>query len=295
MTQTSEQPAPRPGPGLQLVPSLAEWSALRPTLPAPVGLVPTMGAIHEGHLSLVRRARAENRTVVVWIFVNPKQFGDAEDFDKYPRDLGADLALLEREGVDCVLAPPVEEVYPPGFQTHVEVGEVSQPLEGKHRPGHFRGVATVVTKMFCLTRCDKAYFGQKDAQQTVVVRRLTQDLGIPTEIVICPTIREPDGLALSSRNLRLSRPQRAAAPVLHRALKEAEGALNCGERDGEALRQRMRDVLAGEPLARVEYVSIADPATLAEYDAITGPVLASLAVYVGKTRLIDNLLLELRG
>ncbi len=296
MAQTSQKF--QRGGALQTVTSLADWKALRPSLPASLGLVPTMGAIHEGHLSLARRARAENEVAVVWIFVNPKQFGPQGDFDSYPRDLAADLSLLEAEGVDYVLAPPVEDVYPPGFQTYVEVEELSRPLEGQHRPGHFRGVATVVAKMFCLTQCRRAYFGQKDAQQTLVVARLARDQGMLTEIVVCPTVRQPDGLALSSRNVYLSPRERKAATILHRALKDCEVALNCGERDGEVLRRRMLDMLAREPLAQVEYVSIANPETLAEFgpgpNAITGPALASLAVNFGNTRLIDNLMLELR-
>ena len=269
--------------------SLPAWAAHRRALQGTLGLVPTMGYLHKGHISLVRRSLEENDSTVVWIFVNAKQFDQSPDFAAYPRDMERDLRLLEELGTDLVLAPRADEVYPEGFQTHVTVEQVAEPLEGLHRPGHFRGVATVVAKMLCLTQPHRAYFGQKDAQQTVVVRRMVADLGIPAEIVVCPTVRESDGLALSSRNVNLSPPERIAATVLYRALRDAEGAIACGEREGDTLRARMRAVLAAEPLARVDYVSIADPDTLQESATVTGPVLASLAVHIGKTRLIDNL------
>lgn len=272
-----------------VVDSISEWKALRGDLSSSLGLVPTMGALHEGHLSLVRRARRENEVVVVWIFVNPKQFGEAEDFETYPRDMEADGALLEAEGCDYILAPGVEDVYPPGFQTHVEVEGLTAPLEGIYRPGHFRGVTTVVAKMLCLAQPRHAYFGQKDAQQSLVVRRMAQDLGMLCEIVVCPTIREPDGLAMSSRNVHLNAREREAAAVLFKALRDVEVAVACGERDAEALRGRMRALLEKEPLARIEYASIADPETLEECSVLAAPALASLAVYIGKTRLIDNI------
>jgi len=273
--------------------SFAEWKAARPEMKGTLGLVPTMGALHEGHLSLVRRAREENDLVVVWIFVNPKQFPEKNDFSSYPRDLQLDLKALEGTGTDFVLAPQVEDVYPSNYQTYVDVEDLSQPLEGAHRAGHFRGVATVVTKMFCLTRCDRAYFGQKDAQQTLVVKRMVEDLCLPLEVVICPTIREPDGLAMSSRNLLLSREHRQASPIVYRALMDVEAAVKCGERNGEKLRQIMLKRLAKEPLANVEYVSLADPATLKECDQVTDGALASLAVRFGNIRLIDNLIINL--
>ena len=278
---------------MQIIHSLTEWKALRPTLTGTVGLIPTMGALHEGHLSLIRRARAENDIAVLWIFVNPKQFGEEGDFAVYPRVMDEDLRLAEECAVDYVLAPGVDDVYPEGFQTYVTVEEAGQPLEGAHRPGHFRGVATVVAKMLCLTQPRKAYFGQKDAQQCAVVRRMVEDLGMLTEIVVCPTIREPDGLAISSRNVHLDARERKAAQVLFRALEDAEIAVRCGERDCAKLRGRMMDILLKEPRAEVDYVSIAHPETLAECDTITGPAVASLAVHIGKTRLIDNIPLDL--
>jgi pantoate--beta-alanine ligase len=254
----------------------------------PVGLVPTMGWLHEGHRALMRRARADNATSVVTIFVNPRQFNEAADYTRYPRNEARDLEIAEAEGVDLVFGPGVDEVYPPGFDTTVTVGEVARPLEGAARPGHFAGVATVVAVLFGLVRADRAYFGQKDAQQVMVIRQMARDLAIGTEVIACPTIREPDGLALSSRNVHLSPAERAAAPVLHRALLAALAAWSGGERSGDALRAVMREVLASEPLAEVAYVSIADGTTLAELDRVDGPALASLAVRVGATRLIDN-------
>ncbi|HEX4898584.1 MAG TPA: pantoate--beta-alanine ligase [Candidatus Limnocylindrales bacterium] len=254
----------------------------------PIGLVPTMGWLHDGHRALMVRARAENATAVVSIFVNPRQFGDPADLARYPRNEARDLETCEAEGVDLVFAPSVEEVYPPGFDTVVAVGSIARPLEGAARPGHFDGVATVVAILFGLVRADRAYFGQKDAQQVAVIRRMAIDLAIPTEVIACPTIREPDGLAMSSRNVHLSPAERGAAPVLRRALLAAREAWLGGERSGEVLRDRMRALLAEEPLATVEYVSCADAATLAELDRVDGPALLSLAVRFGTTRLIDN-------
>jgi pantoate--beta-alanine ligase len=266
-------------------------AALREALrdvPRPVGLVPTMGWLHEGHRALVGRARAENATTVVTIFVNPRQFNEAADYTKYPRNEERDLAMLEDETVDLVFAPDVEEVYPPGFDTTVSVGAVAEPLEGAARPGHFDGVVTVVAILFSLVGAERAYFGQKDAQQVMVIRQMARDLAIGTEVIACPTVREPDGLALSSRNVHLTPDQRRAAPVLHRALLAARAAWEDGERSGTGLRDVMLTELATEPLAEVEYVSVADAATLAELDTLHGPALASLAVRFGATRLIDN-------
>ena len=277
---------------MEIVQSLSQWKSLRPKLKGTLGLVPTMGALHDGHLSLIRRARAETQITVLWIFVNPKQFGAESDFSGYPRVMEEDLRLARECGVDYVLAPGVNEVYPDDFQTYVDVEAVSQPLEGAHRPGHFRGVTTVVAKMLCLTQPHKAYFGQKDAQQCVVVKRMVQDLGMLTEIVVCPTIREEDGLAMSSRNVQLDARERKAAQVIYRALQDVSIAVRCGERDCAVLRGRMMELLRKEPRAEVDYVSIADPETLAECETITGPVLASLAVNIGETRLIDNIPLE---
>ena len=260
--------------------------------PRPVGLVPTMGWLHEGHRALMRRARQESGTVVVSIFVNPRQFNVTSDFTRYPRNEARDLAMCEAEGVDIVFAPEVEEIYPAGFATTVSVGAVALPLEGAARPGHFDGVATVVAILFDLVGAERAYFGQKDAQQVMVIRQMARDLAIGTEVVACPTIREPDGLALSSRNVHLSPDERAAAPVLRRALLAARARWEAGELDGERLRDTMFEILSQEPLVEVEYVSVADGATLAELDRVDRPALASLAVRFGTTRLIDNEILD---
>jgi len=251
-----------------------------------------MGYLHEGHLSLVRQARAECRSVVTSIFVNPTQFGPKEDLAAYPRDLERDLALLNREYVDLVWTPEPETIYPPGFQTWVTVEEATQRLEGALRPGHFRGVTTVVTKLFNCVDPDRAYFGQKDAQQSLVIRRLVQDLNIPVKVIVCPTVRETDGLALSSRNVYLSEQERQAAPVLYRALTAAQLAFLDGERQAEALRKIMSDTVIAEPLADLQYASCADPDTLIELESRVERALLSMAVFFRKTRLIDNLLLE---
>lgn len=271
--------------------TLTDLRQARKALPGSFGLVPTMGALHEGHLSLVRRARAENDHVGVSIFVNPTQFGPNEDLSKYPRPIERDLQLLSGMGVDLVWTPPPEIMYPPGFQTYVTVENVTQPLEGTYRPNHFRGVATVVAKLFNAFTPDRAYFGQKDAQQAVVVKRMAADLDFPLEIVVCPTVREPDGLAISSRNVYLSAEERKAATVLYRALSAAKEAFDNGERDGDKLRAIMSSIIAAEPLARADYVSAAHPDTLAELNRVHNGVLLSMAVRIGSTRLIDNFLL----
>ena len=254
----------------------------------PVGLVPTMGWLHEGHRSLMRRARGSDATTVVTIFVNPRQFNETADYARYPRNEARDIAICAEEGVDLVWAPSVEEVYVPGFDTTVSVGAVGQPLEGAARPGHFEGVATVVAILLSLVGAERAYFGQKDAQQVMVIRRMALDLSLASEVIACPTVREPDGLALSSRNVHLSAAERGAAPVLQRALVAARRRWEAGERSADELRTEMRRVLAGEPLAAVDYVSCADGLTLQELDRIDGPALLSLAVRFGATRLIDN-------
>ena len=256
--------------------------------PRALGLVPTMGWLHAGHRALIRRSKAENATTVVTIFVNPRQFGDPKDLEKYPRNEGRDVEIAAEEGADLVFAPSVEEVYPPGFDTTVRVGAVSEPLEGAARPGHFEGVATVVAILFNLVGAERAYFGQKDAQQLLVIRQMARDLAIPTQVLAHPTVREPDGLALSSRNVHLSPEERAAAPALRRALLAARGLWEGGERSGDVLRHAMRRELAREPLAQPEYVSVADGTTLRELDRVDGPALMSLAVRFGSTRLIDN-------
>ena len=247
-----------------------------------------MGWLHVGHRTLMTRSRLENATTVASIFVNPRQFGEADDFQRYPRNEARDVEICAQEGIDLVWAPPVDEVYVPGFDTTVAVGSVSRPLEGAARPGHFDGVATVVAILFGLVGADHAYFGQKDAQQVMVIRRMALDLALPTEVVACPTVREPDGLALSSRHVHLSPAERMAAPVLHRALRAARDQWASGERSGDVLRGTITATLATEPLAVAEYVSVADAATLTELDRIGGPALASLAVRFGTTRLIDN-------
>ena len=271
--------------------TLIDMHATRLSFTGRVGLVPTMGYLHEGHLSLVRRAREECDHVIVSIFVNPTQFGPKEDLSKYPRDIDRDLRLLDPLGVDLVWMPTSEIMYPPGFQTWVDVETITHPLEGSMRPGHFRGVTTVVAKLFNAVQPHKAYFGQKDAQQAAVIRQMRRDLSYPIEIVVCPIVREPDGLAMSSRNVYLDPQQRKAAPVLYRSLSAAKEAYEDGVRDAETLRQIMKDVLAAEPLAEVQYVSCADYDTLEELDTVTGKALLSMAVFIGKTRLIDNVVL----
>ena len=277
---------------MKLLTTIADMVAAREEASRPLGLVPTMGYFHAGHLALVKRARRENTVVVVSIFVNPTQFGPDEDYATYPRDMERDLALLRKEKVDVVFAPTAEEMYPAGYATFVDVQGVTSGLEGEKRPGHFRGVATAVTKLFTIVRPDRSYFGQKDGQQAAVVRRLTRDLNLGSEIVVVPTVREPDGLALSSRNVYLSAQERQAAPVLYRALCRAEELWRQGERDAEVLRQEMAGVVHAEPLAQLDYSSIADAESLEELGEVDRPAMASLAVRFGKARLIDNILLS---
>lgn len=275
-----------------LVQSISDLRAARRTLPEPVGLVPTMGYLHAGHLSLVQAARAGCASVVVSIFVNPTQFGPSEDLAAYPRDLARDLQLLEDQGVDLVWNPTPEMMYPPGYQTWVTVEEVTKPLEGAMRPGHFRGVATVVAKLFNAVQPAKAYFGQKDAQQAVVIRQMARDLNFPLEVVVCPILREADGLAMSSRNVYLSPEERQAAVVLSRALQAARAAFEAGERDAAVLRRIVEDTVNAEPLARLQYVSCAQPESLQELDGPISSALLSMAVFFGKTRLIDNIVIQ---
>jgi pantoate--beta-alanine ligase len=273
---------------MEVVRTRAGLRAALAAAPRPVGLVPTMGWLHEGHVSLVERARAESATVVMSIFVNPKQFGESADFEKYPRNEARDLDRAAAAGVDIVFAPTVDEVYPPGFDTTVSVGAIAGPLEGAARPGHFDGVATVVAILFALVGAERAYFGLKDYQQVRVIRRMALDLALPTEVVPCETVREPDGLAMSSRNARLSPAGRAAAPVLRRALLSGARAIRDGETDATVVRRTMSDTLAVEPMAEPDYVSVADPDTLAELDTVNGEALLSLAVRIDGVRLIDN-------
>jgi pantoate--beta-alanine ligase len=258
-----------------------------------IGLVPTMGALHEGHLSLVREARRMCDIVVVSVFVNPTQFGPDEDYEKYPRDLTKDTALLTDYNVDYIFAPTVDEIYPKGFSTYVNVEGLSEQLEGSARPGHFRGVATVVTILLNTVRPDFAFFGQKDAQQALVIRRLVKDLAFDTEIVILPTVREDSGLAISSRNLYLSAEEQTAASVIHRALTQAKTAYKDGERSASRLADIIRTTIETEPRARLDYVNISDAETLEKLDKLDErPILIAVAVYIGKTRLIDNTILN---
>ena len=269
-------------------------SALREALRGldrPLGLVPTMGYLHDGHLALVRRARSENAVTAVTIFLNPTQFGPGEDLERYPRDLERDRRLLEAEGVELLFAPLLVEIYPPGFDTSVEVGELARRLEGADRPQHLRGVGTVVLKLFNLFRPQRAYFGQKDAQQVLVIRRMARDLDTDVEVITVPTVREADGLALSSRNTYLDSRERQAVLVLPRALELARRSYDDGLRDADALRARMQDLIAAEPLVVPYYISIADAETLEELTTLDRPALVSLAARVGKARFLDNTLL----
>lgn len=279
---------------MEVIDTIEDLRVARGAIRGRVGLVPTMGALHAGHLSLVEQARRDNDAVIVTIFVNPTQFAANEDLSAYPRDLPRDLEMLRAVGCDVVFTPTPDLMYPPGYQTYITVEEVTKGLEGEHRPGHFRGVATVVAKLFNLTQPDIAYFGQKDAQQVTVLRRLVHDLNFPLKITICPTSRESDGLAMSSRNVYLTEEQRAAAPVLYRALQAAGKCYDEGERNPDMLRQTMRAILEAEPLAETDYVSAADASTLKELDSPIGaPILLSMAVKIGRARLIDNCLLPL--
>ena len=262
-----------------------------------VGLVPTMGYLHQGHLSLAERSRQENDLTIASIFVNPLQFGPKEDFGRYPRDLDRDLKMLDNAGVAAVFHPEPAEMYPPGFEASVEVGGITNVLEGAARPGHFKGVTTVVAKLFNIVGAQRAYFGQKDAQQVAVLRKMVRDLNFPVQLVICPTLREPDGLAMSSRNVYLSPQERQAAPALYGALQAAARLWRekPDQRSGPALRTAMQNVLAEVPAGKADYVSAADPLTLQEYEGAVPPgqgVLLSLAVRFGSTRLIDNMPLE---
>jgi pantoate--beta-alanine ligase len=273
---------------MKIVKTIAELRNLRPKLAEPLGFVPTMGYLHEGHLALVQRAKKENQTVAVSIFVNPTQFGPKEDFKQYPRDPERDLALLKKGGADVIFMPSAEEMYPPNFDSWVEVGKITEKLEGTARPGHFRGVATVVAKLFNIVRPDRAYFGQKDAQQLLVIKKMTADLDMGVEVIAVPTVREPDGLAMSSRNTYLSAEERKQAVVLYQSLKLAQKLYADGEKDAKAIKAQMTALISQQPLAKIEYISIADADTLDELDVVKPPALVSMAVRFGKTRLIDN-------
>ena len=255
------------------------------------GLVPTMGALHDGHASLVKRAVGENEAAVVSIFVNPTQFGPSEDFAAYPRDEAADLALCEKLGAAMVFAPTIEEMYPAGAITYVTVEALSDKLCGRSRPGHFRGVTTVVSKLFHVVEPDQAFFGQKDAAQSAIIRRMVRDLNIPVQVVIGPIVREPDGLAMSSRNAYLDAPQRLSALVLHRSLLAVQERFDRGERKVQALIEAGKQVFAEDPSVRLDYFEIVDPETLDPVDRLSHSALVAVAAFVGKARLIDNVVL----
>jgi pantoate--beta-alanine ligase len=276
---------------MQIAKSIAEMKAMRMKCLGSVGFVPTMGYLHQGHLALVKQARDENSAVVVSIFVNPTQFGPTEDFKTYPRDTERDLTMLQKEKTDVVFMPSVEEMYPDRFSSWVDVQKVTDRLEGSYRPGHFKGVATVVAKLFNIVEPTRAYFGQKDAQQALVIKKMVADLNMNLEVIVAPTVRESDGLAMSSRNVYLNPQERQAATILFKALTLAQNLLKKGETNAETVRQKMTSLISREPLAKIEYISIADTNTLEELSKIDRPALASLAVRFGKTRLIDNIIL----
>jgi pantoate--beta-alanine ligase len=277
---------------MKIVESIAEMKRARSELNGKVGLVPTMGYLHEGHLSLIKQARTENLTVLASIFVNPTQFGPNEDFERYPRDYSHDLTMLEKEKTDLVFMPSVAEMYPPNFNSWVEVDKITARLEGVSRPGHFRGVTTVVAKLFNIVQPSRAYFGQKDAQQTLVIKKMVADLNMNLDVITCPTVREPDGLAMSSRNSYLTSEERQAATIVPQALNLASQLWSEGEKDADKIRQGMTDLIRQQPLAAIDYVSIADTETLEELDQVKPPALVSLAVKIGKPRLLDNVVLE---
>lgn len=277
---------------MKVVETIAEMKKVRRGLKGSVGFWPTLGYLHEGHLTLVRRSVAENKSTIVSIFVNPTQFGAGEDFNEYPRDFPRDLAMLEKEGVDYVFMPSVDEMYPPKYNSWVEIQGITHRLEGAKRPEHFRGVATVCNKLFNIVEPTRAYFGQKDAQQALVLKKMVDELNMNLEVVICPTVREPDGLAMSSRNVYLTPEQRKAAPILYHSLLLAQELYGKGERDAGKIRQAMTELIQKEQQAQIDYISIADPQTLDELEVIRGKALVSLAVKIGRPRLIDNVMLS---
>ena len=276
-----------------VIKTIADMTYVRLNLKEPVGLVPTMGYLHEGHMSLVRKARAENKSVVVSIYVNPTQFGPKEDLSKYPRDLDRDLAMLDKEGVNVVFFPADKEMYPAGFDTWVTVDNLTRPLEGDARPTHFRGVTTIVAKLFNIVRPANAYFGQKDAQQALVITKMATDLNMNLKVMVCPTVREQDGLAMSSRNVYLNPEQRKAAVVLYKSLLTAKDLFAIGEKNAAVILEQMIALIQKEPLAKIDYVSISDTNTLTELKTIKQSALVSMAVRFGNTRLIDNIILGL--
>jgi pantoate--beta-alanine ligase len=278
---------------MKVINSISEYRNLK--LPEPVGFVPTMGYLHAGHISLVKRAKAENNSVVVSIFINPTQFAPTEDLIKYPRDLPRDLEMLEKAGTDVVFVPPDEEMYPGGYNTWVEVAGITQRLEGASRPTHFRGVTTVVAKLFNIVEPQNAYFGQKDAQQLLVIKKLVNDLDMNLKLITCPTVREKDGLAMSSRNTYLTSDQRKAAPVLYRSLQLARAIFFHGERNADVIKKHMTNLITREPLASIDYISINDTESLEDLPIIVNSALVSMAVRFGKVRLIDNTILGIQN
>jgi len=276
-----------------VIETIPDMTYLRSNLKEPMGFVPTMGYLHEGHMSLVRQARAENKSVIASIYINPTQFGPKEDLSKYPRDLSRDLVMLEKEGTDVVFFPADKEMYPTGYDTWVTVDNLTKPLEGDSRPTHFRGVTTIVAKLFNIVRPTNAYFGQKDAQQALVIKKMAKDLNMNLKVVVCPTIRELDGLAMSSRNVYLNPEQRKAAPALYQSLLLAKDLFAIGERESAVILEQMTAAIQSEPLAKINYISIADSETLAELKMIKKSALVSMAVRFGNTRLIDNIILGL--
>jgi pantoate--beta-alanine ligase len=277
---------------MQIAKTIAEMKALRMKSLGSVGFVPTMGYLHDGHLALVKQARDDNSVVIASIFVNPTQFGPTEDFKTYPRNTERDLAMLRKERTDIVFMPSAEDMYPEGYSSWVEVEKVTDRLEGSCRPGHFKGVTTVVAKLFNIVEPTRAYFGQKDAQQALVIKKMATDLNMNLEVIVAPTVRENDGLAMSSRNVYLNAQERQAATVLFKALALARNLREKGEENADTIRQEMTTLINKEPLTKIEYISIADAGTLEELTKIDRPALASLAVRIGKTRLIDNIVLE---
>jgi pantoate--beta-alanine ligase len=275
-----------------VIENIPDMVYLRLNLKEPVGFVPTMGYLHGGHMSLVKRARAENRTVIASIYVNPTQFGPNEDLAKYPRNLERDLEMLDKEGADAVFFPEDKDMYPAGYDTWVTVDNLTKPLEGNVRPTHFRGVTTIVTKLFNIVRPTNAYFGQKDAQQALVIKKMAADLNMNLKVIVCPTVREADGLAMSSRNVYLSTEQRQAAPVLYKSLQLAKELFTNGEKNAEVILGQMTALIQKEPLGKIDYISISDTETLAPLKTIKKAALVSMAVKFGNTRLIDNVILE---
>ncbi len=274
---------------MKLIKRISDWKTESSLLGRPYGLVPTMGSIHDGHLSLIRRGRADSDTLIASIFVNPTQFSESEDFKTYPKNLESDLEKMKHAGVDVVFIPSIEEMYPNGFDTYVEPGEIASRLEGKYRIGHFRGVATVVSKLFSIFQPDRAYFGQKDFQQSIVIRNMARDFNLDVEVIVEPTVRDRQGLALSSRNSYLSEPERYAASILYKSLSVAKNLYINGEYDAKKIRSHMLKAIKSEPRARIEYVSISDAQTLIELDQVDRPAVAAVAAWFGRTRLIDNI------